>query len=89
MTHVFGHVECGGAGALIGDKQITIKDHTVLNIAVHLKHQALVDLYGATPEEAIAIGEMIEKDAEKWKKKLKKKFGVPYYGYEPNPANLG
>lgn len=88
MTHIFGHVECGGAGAPIGDKTIVIKDHTVLNIAIHLKHQALIDLYGATEAEAEAIGEMIKKDVDKWKKKLKKKHGVPYYGYEPNPENL-
>lgn len=88
MTHIFGHIECGGAGAFLAEKTIIIKDHAVANFANHLKHAALVELYGATEAEAVAMGEMIKKDVDKWKRKLKRKFGVPYYAYEPNPANL-
>lgn len=39
MTHEFGHVECGGVGPVLGEKQITIKDHEGLNLAVHLKRR--------------------------------------------------
>lgn len=39
MTHIFGHVECGGVGPVLGEKQITIKDHEGLNLAVHLKRR--------------------------------------------------
>jgi len=87
MTHEFGHVECGGAGKLLGEKQIYIKDHEVLNIAVHLKHEALVQNYGATVKQAEAIGQEIADDIEKWKDKLKKKFNVPYHTYEADPRN--
>lgn len=88
MTHEFGHIECGGAGKELGLKQITIHDHTVLNNAVHLKHQALIDLYGATKEEAIAFGEEIQRDIHKWAEKLHHKWGVPYYDHDVNPDNL-
>ena len=39
MTHELGHVECGGVGPVLGEKQITIKDHEGLNLAVHLKRR--------------------------------------------------
>lgn len=39
MTHELGHVECGGVGPVLGEKQITIKDHAGLNLAVHLKRR--------------------------------------------------
>jgi hypothetical protein len=86
-VHEFGHVECGGAGKLLGEKRIYIKDHEVLNIAVHLKHEELVEYYGATEKQAEAIGKMISADIVKWKKKLKEKFGVKYYSYEPDQRN--
>lgn len=86
-VHEYGHVECGGAGKLLGEKRIYIKDHEVLNIAVHLKHEELIEHYGASEVQALAIGRMIAGDIQKWKARLKEKFGVKYYVYEPDPRN--
>ena len=94
MTHEIGHIECGGAGAELGEKQITIHDHQILNVAIHLKHENLIaylvaqgmDTDKAT-RKALRLGQMIENDAHRWYDWLDQ-FGIEYTIHEPNPANF-
>lgn len=88
MTDTLDHIICGGIGKLLGWIRIWIKDHVVLNAAVNLKHEALVEKYGATEDEALEFGAMIQADVRKWYQHAKDKWGVPYHYYKPHPANL-
>ena len=94
MTHEFGHIECGGGGALIGDKTIVIHDHEILNVANHLKHQAMVDWlvahgmpHAKAERKAERLGQMMANDAHRWYDFLED-LGIEYHVHEPHPQNL-
>jgi hypothetical protein len=94
VTHEFGHVECGGAGALLGEKQITIYDHAILNVANHLKHEAMVAfLVGQgmpadkADRKARRLGQMIANDAHRWYDYLED-LGIGYEAHDPHPQNF-
>lgn len=87
MTHAPGHILCWGLGKLLGWIRIWIKDHEVLNVAINLKQKALVEKYGWSEREASLFGAMIQRDTERWYE-IAEHRGVPYYVYEPHPANL-
>lgn len=94
MTHIFGHVECGGAGPLLGEKQITIYDHAYLNVANHLKHEELVAALVAkgmpadkATKKVTRLGRMIASDAHRWYDFLED-LGIEYHAHEPHPQNF-
>lgn len=86
MTHVIGHIICGGAGECTGERQITIYDHEVLNVAVALKYEGLAK-YGLSERQAQRLGRMIQRDVDRWYEKLEK-LGIPVEEYEPHGENL-
>lgn len=94
MPHIFGHIECGGAGDLLGEKQITIYDHAVLNVANHLKHEAMVAVLVANgmteakaTKKAERLGKMMAHDAHRWYDFLED-LGIEYTAHEPHPQNF-
>lgn len=73
MTHEYGHVECGGGGAVLGEVTKKIWDHEFLNVANHLKHSELIARLvadGISQQKAEKIvkrlGERIHRDVEGW-----------------------
>ena len=86
MTDTILHIICGGAGKVLGEPKIEIYDHDVLNVAINLKHHGFEN-YGLTLAEALRFGAMIQKDVDKWYKKLQK-LGIPTSTYQPHQANL-
>jgi hypothetical protein len=94
MTHVYGHIECGGAGELLGEKEITIYDHAILNVANHLKHDAMVAYLVANgmaeakaEKKAERLGKMMANDAHRWYDFLED-LGIDYEYHEPHAQNL-
>ncbi len=94
MTHIFGHLECGGAGPLLGEKQITIYDHAILNIAIHLKHEDMVAYLigeGMSAEKAnrkaTRLGEIISADVHRWHDFLEE-LGIDYHYHQPHEENF-
>lgn len=94
MTHEYGHVECGGGGKVIGEKDIKIYDHEFLNVANHLKHEALEARFiadGKTPEQAENIasklGERIHRDIEGWYERLDD-LGIETHYHQPHSENF-
>lgn len=86
MTDTVGHIICGGLGWLLGWIRIWIKDHAFLNVAVNLKHEALI-AEGWTPQEAKKFGEMIQKDVHRWYE-IGKKKGLEAHYYQPYHGNV-
>ena len=86
MTHEIGHIWCGGGGSQIGERTITIYDHSVLNVAIFLKtNSPEID----TPKKRKAIEKLearIEADRHKWKEMLEK-AGIPYTYHQPHAGN--
>jgi hypothetical protein len=94
MTHIFGHIECGGGGAVLGEKEIKIWDHEFLNVANHLKHDELVARLvhdGKSQQRAEHIvhklGERIHRDIEAWYERLED-LGIDYHYHQPHAENL-
>lgn len=94
MTHEAGHIECGGAGKVLGTKSIIIKDHEFLNVALHLKHEELAAFFvskGLSPDKAMRralhLGREIQSDANRWYDKFES-WGIDTHEYDPDPANL-
>lgn len=95
MTDTIDHIICGGAGNVVNaTKTIIIHDHEVLNVAVNLKHEALITHYenqglsnAKAHKKAIKLGERIQKFWDDVYEDLEDD-GVPVFNYEPNPANL-
>lgn len=95
MTDTIDHIICGGAGAVVNDtKAIIIHDHTILNVAVNLKHEALAEHYGSqgmnhdkAHRKALRLGRRIQRFWDDLYADLEDD-GVPVNTYEPNPANL-
>ena len=94
MTDTIDHIICGGAGTEIGSKSIIIHDHEVLNVAVNLKHNALIAHYeeqGMTHEKAhkkaLRLGKRIQSFWDELYADLEDD-GVPAFTYPVNPANL-
>jgi hypothetical protein len=87
MTHIFGHIECGGLGRFLGWRRLWFRIHEVLTLGIHLDHEALVEKYGATEDDAAAFGREIHEFIQGKYKEAKERWGVPYYNHQPHPAN--
>lgn len=95
MTDTIDHIICGGAGNVVNPtKTIVIHDHEVLNVAVNLKHLALIAHYesrGLSHEKAhkkaMRIGQRIQRFWDDLYADLEDD-GVPAFTYPVNPANL-
>lgn len=95
MTDTIDHIICGGAGDVVNDcKSIMIHDHTILNVAVNLKHEALAAHYkaqgmdeGRAHRKALRLGKRIQRFWDDLYADLEDD-GVPAFTYEVNPANL-
>lgn len=95
MTDTIDHIICGGAGTSLGDKTIEIYDHTILNVAVNLKHAALAEHY----ESQGTSHEHAHRKAMKLGRKIQRFFDdlyadlqdddVPVHTYEPHAQNFG
>lgn len=75
-------------------KNIMIHDHTVLNVAVNLKHEALAAHYVSqgmasdkAHEKALKLGRRIQRFWDDLYEDLEDD-GIPSYTYPVNPANL-
>jgi hypothetical protein len=88
MTHEFGHTECGGLGRLLGWIKVWLKDHVVMNVAVHLKHENLIEKYDVPEADALEFGRKIHEQIQGWYDEAHERWGVPYYNYKPWPGNL-
>ena len=95
MTDTIDHIICGGAGNVVNEcKTIMIHDHTILNVAANLKHEALAAHYvsqGMNSEralrKALRLGGRIQKFWDDLYADLEDD-GVPAFTYPVNPANL-
>lgn len=85
MTDTIDHIICGGAGTSLGEKSILIYDHDVLNVAINLKHEALIALIGK--REAMKYGRRIQRFVDGLYADLADD-GVPVHTYEPHAQNF-
>ena len=85
MTHLPGHIICGGLGKFLRWALIWIKDHEYLNVAVNLKHEALIEK-GWTEQEARRFGEKINQDIHRWYE-IGERKGLEAHYYEPFDGN--
>lgn len=81
MTHELWHVICGGAGNLLGDINIKIRDHDVLNVAVALKPEQI------PPKDFEKLKKRIAKDVHKWYDEARK-LGLDVSYYQPHHENF-
>lgn len=94
MTDTIDHIICGGAGNVVNEtKTIIIHDHEILNVAVNLKHNALIAHYESqglshvkAHSKAMRVGRRIQRFWDDLYADLEDD-GVPAFTYEPNPAN--
>lgn len=94
MTHIWGHLECGGLGRLLGWVLLWFRDHEFLNVGVYLKHEKLEaklvadGMSAAKAHRAVEkLGKQIHRDVENWYK-LGEKLGLEYHEDEPWPGNI-
>jgi hypothetical protein len=85
MTHLPGHIICGGLGKFLRWALIWIKDHEFLNVAVHLKPEALVAA-GWSEADARRFGEKINRDIHEWYE-IGKRKGLEAHYYLPFEGN--
>lgn len=96
MTDTIDHIICGGAGNVTNpEKSILIHDHTILNVAVNLKHEALASFYESqgmdadkAHKKAMRLGRRIQRFWDDLYADLEAD-GIEAYTYPVNPANLG
>lgn len=94
MTHIFGHLECGGLGRLLGWVLLWLREHEFLNVGINLKHEKLEAKFiaqgmsAAKAKKAVEkLGRKIHSDVAGWYD-IAERLGLEYHEDEPWPGNL-